>query len=162
MVCSQAPGTRAHKSGTPFNDPSGVRLREWMGVTDAEFYDSSRVAIVPMGFCFPGQDSKGGDLPPRRECARIWRAKLLAAVGDPQVLLLVGSYAQRWHLGAEVGRNLTETVSDWRRYAFVNSGPRIFVLPHPSWRNNAWLKQHPWFGGQLLPALRAAVQEALQ
>lgn len=161
MVCSQAPGTRAHASGIPFNDPSGVRLRKWMSVTPDEFYDASRVAIVPMGFCFPGLDAKGGDLPPRNECARLWRSRILDAIGTPDVLLLVGHHAQRWHLGSAAGRSLTETVSGWRQHALVNHRPSIFPLPHPSWRNNAWLKANPWFSTELLPAMRSAVRNAL-
>jgi uracil-DNA glycosylase len=161
-VCSQAPGTRAHVSGVPFTDPSGVRLRQWLGMNDEEFYDRSRVAIVPMGFCFPGQDAKGGDLPPRRECARTWRDEALAAIGEVELLLLIGSYAQRWHLGARAGRTLTETVADWRSFAFANAGPRIFPLPHPSWRNNAWLNANPWFAADVLPELRASVRGTLE
>lgn len=160
-VCSQAPGTRAHATGKPFDDPSGVRLRSWMGVSDEEFYDDRRVAIVPMGFCFPGHDAKGGDLPPRRECARRWRRQVLSAIGRPDVLLLVGSYAQRWHLPETKGMSLAATVGEWRQFAFRSSSPQVFPLPHPSWRNNAWLKHHPWFERELLPVLRLAVRAAL-
>ena len=156
-ICSQAPGTRAHASGKPFYDPSGVRLRDWLQMDEATFYDPRRVAIVPMGFCFPGQDEKGGDLPPRQECAPQWREQALAALTSLEVLLLVGSYAQRWHLKARAEPTLTETVRQWRRFAFQNEGPRTFVLPHPSWRNNAWLKKNPWFESELLPELRAAI-----
>ncbi|MEL6290213.1 MAG: uracil-DNA glycosylase family protein [Pseudomonadota bacterium] len=161
-VCSQAPGVRAHTSGVPFLDPSGVRLRAWMAVSEAEFYDDTRVAIVPMGFCFPGLDAKGGDLPPRRECARTWRDRALSTLGDLDLLVLVGSYAQRWHLGGDADATLTETVRNWRRFAFRNEAPRIFVLPHPSWRNNAWLKANPWFEAETLPELRAAVRSAIE
>ncbi|MEM7774481.1 MAG: uracil-DNA glycosylase family protein [Pseudomonadota bacterium] len=161
-ICSQAPGMRAHTTGTPFDDPSGVRLRAWMSVSTAEFYDASRIAIVPMGFCFPGYDSKGGDRPPRKECARLWRAQLLASIQAPRILLLIGHHAQRWHLGRSAERTLTATVAAWRRYATSNRGPRVFVLPHPSWRNNAWIKKHPWFEAELLPELRHAVRSALE
>ncbi|MEO0729679.1 MAG: uracil-DNA glycosylase family protein [Pseudomonadota bacterium] len=157
-ICSQAPGNLAHQSGTPFLDPSGVRLREWMGVTEAEFYDATRVAIVPMGFCFPGYDAKGGDLPPRRECAPLWRQRALDTLSELEVLLLVGSYAQRWHLGRECSPTLTATVADWRRFAQTNSGPRVFPMPHPSWRNNAWLTANPWYARDVLPALKLAVR----
>ncbi|MEO0672615.1 MAG: uracil-DNA glycosylase family protein [Pseudomonadota bacterium] len=157
-ICSQAPGTRAHASGKPFYDPSGVRLRAWLEMDEATFYDPRRVAIVPMGFCFPGQDAKGGDLPPRKECAPQWREQALASLKSLEVLLLVGSYAQRWHLKSRAEPTLTETVKAWRRFAFQNKGPRTFVLPHPSWRNNFWLKQNPWFEAELLPELRATVR----
>ena len=157
LVASQAPGNLADRSGTPFNDPSGVRLREWMGVSETEFYDASRVAIVPMGFCFPGHDAKGGDLPPMKRCAAEWRAALLSRLPDIRVTLLIGGYAQRWHLGSRAGRTLTDTVARWREFA----GEGLFPTPHPSWRNNAWLKRHPWFETDVLPALRAAVRSYL-
>ena len=133
-----------------------------MAVTEAEFYDANLVAIVPMGFCFPGQDAKGGDLPPRRECARRWRNAVFEAIQPPQIMLLIGAYAQRWHLGREAGATLTETVKAWRTFAFANDGPRTFVLPHPSWRNNAWLKAHPWFEAELLPEMRTAIRMTLE
>jgi uracil-DNA glycosylase len=159
-VFSQAPGLRAHVSGTPFNDPSGVRLREWMGVAPEEFYDPSRVAIAPMGFCFPGYDAKGGDLPPRKECAPHWRARLLDLLPQLELVLLVGAYAQKWHLGEMAGRTLTETVSDHARI-LRRTRPPCLALPHPSWRNNAWIKRNPWFADELLPALRAEVRRRL-
>ena len=139
-IISQAPGLRAHNSGTPFMDPSGVRLREWLAVNEAEFYDADNFAITPMGFCFPGYDSKGGDLPPRRECAPMWQDRVTAALGEVDLVLLVGMYAQKRYLGPDMRRTLTETVRSWRDY-----GPRVLPLPHPSWRNNAWLKMHDWF-----------------
>lgn len=154
LLASQAPGMRVHLAGRPFQDASGHRLRDWMGVTEAEFYDLSRVAIVPMGFCFPGYDAKGGDLPPPAICAATWRAGALAEVGEVPLTLLIGGYAQRWHLGAKGG--VTATVADWQAVA-----PRVFPLPHPSWRNTAWLKRHPWFASELLPTLRARVREVL-
>ncbi|MGD9866968.1 MAG: uracil-DNA glycosylase family protein [Hyphomicrobiales bacterium] len=162
-ICGQAPGTRVHASGTPFTDPSGDRLRQWMGVTEEEFYDASRIAIVPMGFCFPGLDAKGGDLPPRRECAKLWRGRVFALLPDIELLLLVGKYAQDWHLGGEggsKGSSLTETVSRWRE-VYERGHPRILPLPHPSWRNNAWLRKNPWFETDLLPVLRRDVAALL-
>lgn len=155
-IFSQAPGARVYESGRPFTDPSGERLRDWLGIGPDIFYDATRVAIVPMGFCFPGHDAKGGDLPPRAECAPRWRAQVIGALPNVQTAVLVGSYAQAWHLFQRRRRSLTETVENWREYA-----PRFFSTPHPSWRNNAWLKRHPWFEGELLPALRRAVAAAL-
>lgn len=160
-VFGQAPGTRVHASGTPFTDPSGVRLRAWMGVTDDEFYDSSRIAVIPMGFCFPGLDAKGGDLPPRRECAPLWRDRLMALLPDLQLVLLVGQYAQWWHLGAEARTGLTGTVQRWREVVGREGSPVQVPLPHPSWRNNGWIKRNPWFEEELLPWLREAVRERL-
>lgn len=155
-ISGQAPGTRVHASSIPFNDPSGDRLRDWMGVDRDTFYDDSRIAIVPMGFCFPGLDDKGGDLPPRKECAPLWRTQIFEHLPRIELMLLVGRYAQKWHLGRDAKKSLTDTVARWRDY-----GPSIVPLPHPSWRNNAWLKAHPWFGEDLLPALRRRVAELL-
>lgn len=160
-VCSQAPGTKVHASGTPFTDASGDRLREWMGVSPQEFYDEARVAIVPMGFCFPGQDEKGADLPPRKECAKLWHEKLFAALPQLELVLAVGSYAQSWHLGEAAGANLQETIIDWRRHLRRKQRPRVLPLPHPSWRNNAWLRDNPWFEAELLPVLRREVRRLL-
>ncbi len=159
-VTGQAPGTRVHATGKPFTDPSGVRLRSWMGVTEDEFYDTGRVAIVPMGFCFPGLDAKGGDLPPRAECAPLWRARVLAALPRVELLLLVGQYGQKWHLGREAA-SLTATVAGWRAILGRPETPRLIPLPHPSWRNNAWIKNNPWFESELLPALKAEVRRLL-
>ena len=169
-VFSQAPGVRVHASGIPFTDPSGVRLRAWMGVTDAEFYDTARVAIVPMGFCFPGHDAKRGDLPPRRECAPAWRVPLLAAMPRLELILLVGQYAQRWHLPADQSAGgLTATVARWREIAAtspvagVAATPPVHVpLPHPSWRNSGWLIRNPWFEAELLPWLRNRIRGQIQ
>lgn len=155
-IAGQAPGTRVHASGVPFTDPSGDRLRDWMGVSEEEFYDTSRVAIVPMGFCFPGQDAKGGDLPPRPECAAHWRARLFEHLPQIDLFLLVGQYAQSWHLGAAKRKSLTETVMNWREY-----GPGSIPLPHPSWRNNAWIRKNPWFESELLPVLKREVRARL-
>jgi uracil-DNA glycosylase len=160
-IASQAAGTRAHASSTPFDDASGDRLRAWLGVTRAEFYDASRVAIVPMGFCFPGQDGKGGDLPPRRECAPAWRARLFAAMPQIELVLAVGQYAQAWHLGAERKATLTETIGAWREFLLAERRPRVLPLPHPSWRNSGWLKRHPWFEIEVLPCLRREVRRLL-
>jgi uracil-DNA glycosylase len=132
-----------------------------MGVTDDEFYDSARIAIVPMGFCFPGLDAKGGDLPPRRECAPLWRARLMAELPQLELVLLVGQYAQRWHLGADARGGLTETVRRWRDIAERPARPILVPMPHPSWRNNGWIRKNPWFEDELLPWLRAAVRERL-
>ena len=159
-VCSQAPGTRVHLSGKPFTDASGERLRDWMGVSPEDFYDEGRVAIVPMGFCFPGQDAKGGDLPPRRECAILWHGKLFAALPQVELILAVGSYAQRFHLGREGGASLQETMLRWQD-CLARTAPRVLPLPHPSWRNNAWLKKNPWFARELLPVLRREVRALL-
>ncbi|MBD3785682.1 MAG: uracil-DNA glycosylase family protein [Sphingomonadales bacterium] len=153
LIVGQAPGARVHASGRPFTDPSGDRLRGWMGVEEGAFYDLGRIAIVPMAFCFPGYDAKGADLPPPPLCATTWRDRVLAALGPVELTLLVGGAAQRWHLGT---RNVTATVAGWRDHA-----PRVFPLPHPSWRNTGWLKRNPWFEADLLPALRARVKEVL-
>jgi len=152
-IVGQAPGVRVHASGRPFTDPSGERLRAWMGVDEATFYDAGRVAIAPMGFCFPGLDAKGGDLPPRKECAPLWHALLFAQLAQVRLVVLVGGYAQRRYLGPGT---LTERVRRWRE-----AGPRYFPTPHPSWRNNAWLKKNPWFEAEALPELRRRVCDAL-
>ncbi|MFO1172882.1 MAG: uracil-DNA glycosylase family protein [Hyphomicrobiaceae bacterium] len=162
-VVGQAPGTRVHASGVPFSDPSGVRLRSWMGVTEAEFYDVGRIAIVPMGFCFPGLDAAGGDLPPRKECAPLWRDRVFDVLANIEVMLLVGAYAQRWHLpGGLGGHSMTETVADWRRISALAGGAQMWPLPHPSWRNNAWITRNPWFEAELIPELRKVCRSALK
>lgn len=160
-ICSQAPGTRVHASGRPFTDPSGVRLRDWMGVSEEEFYDQSRTAIIPMGFCFPGHDAHGGDLPPRKECAPLWHEKLFALLPHIELVLLVGSYAQKWHLGTRYAGGMTATVGRWRDYAAPSEGRGYLPLPHPSWRNNAWIKSHAWFETELLPFLKTEVRRLL-
>ncbi len=161
LIASQAPGVRVHLSGVPFTDPSGDRLRDWLGVDSATFYDQRRIAIVPMGFCFPGNDAAGGDLPPRPECAAAWRAPLMAAMPQLELVLVIGLYAQRWHLGSDRAASLTATVADWKRLWDRPSQPRVLPLPHPSWRNSGWLKRNPWFADELLPVLRAAVRSHL-
>jgi uracil-DNA glycosylase len=157
-IASQAAGTLAHASSTPFNDPSGDRLRTWLGIGREVFYDAARVAIVPMGFCFPGQDAAGSDLPPRRECAAHWHARLFALMPQLELVLAIGSYAQAWHLGEQRRGSMTETVAAWRDILAEGSRPRVLPLPHPSWRNNAWLKRHRWFEAELLPALRGEIR----
>lgn len=154
LIVGQAPGTRVHATGIPWNDRSGERLRAWLELEPALFYDESRVAIVPMGFCFPGTNGKGGDLPPRRECAPLWHARLLARLPALELILLVGSYAQRFYLRERAKGTLTETVRAWRDY-----GPRHVPLPHPSWRNEDWLRRNPWFESELLPPLRRRIRE---
>ncbi|HEY1836408.1 MAG TPA: uracil-DNA glycosylase family protein [Rhizomicrobium sp.] len=156
-IAGQAPGIRVHRSGIPYDDASGNRLREWLGIDRDAFYDERRVAIIPMGFCFPGYDSHGGDKPPRRECAATWHKQLFATAPQFELTLLVGSYAQAYHLGARAKENVTETVRAWKRYR-----PRYIPLPHPSWRNNGWLKKNPWFADELLPYLRSRVRRALR
>lgn len=157
LISGQAPGTRVHASGRPFTDPSGVRLRAWMGIGEDVFYDARRIAIVPMGLCFPGLDAKGGDLPPRRECAPCWREKILSELPNVELILLVGQYAHRWHLLQSRTETLSATVADWERVWHRSAVPRLVPLPHPSWRNNAWLKANPWFAEMLLPRLREEV-----
>ena len=160
-VAGQAPGTRVHQSGVPFTDPSGIRLRDWMGVDECEFYDDSRVAILPMGFCFPGLDRHGGDRPPRRECAPRWRRDLLTAMPQLELILLVGSYALNWHLPDRRRRPVAETVHDFDAVLSIRTLPRLFPLPHPSWRNNAWIRDNPWFETDVLPRLKAEVRRLL-
>jgi uracil-DNA glycosylase len=158
LIAGQAPGARVHAAGVPFADASGRRLRDWLGLSEAAFYDRDRVAIVPMAFCFPGYDARGADLPPPPVCAATWRAQVMAALPRLRLVLAVGGAAQRWHLGTRAG--VTETVAGWRGHAAGN-GPRVFPLPHPSWRNTGWLKRNPWFEGDLVPDLRAALAEVL-
>ena len=155
LVAGQAPGRRVHASGVPFDDPSGDRLREWMGVDAATFYDEARVAIVPMGFCYPGTGTSG-DLPPRPECAEAWRARVIGALSDVRLTLVIGQYAIRWHLGTG-STPLTKVVAAWRDHA-----PAVLPLPHPSPRNNLWLRRNPWFEADVLPYLRDAVRGALE
>ncbi|NHT75341.1 uracil-DNA glycosylase [Rhizobium sp. PP-F2F-G38] len=157
LIASQAPGMRAHVSGVPFDDPSGNRLRDWLGVDRPTFYDPDNFAIVPMGFCFPGYDKHGGDIPPRRECAPVWRETALAAVPNASLILVIGAYAQAYHLGTKRQASMTATVADWRRTFERAEGPKLLPLPHPSWRNTPWLKRNPWFEAELLPVLRAEI-----
>jgi len=154
LIASQAPGLRVHEAGTPFWDRSGVRLRAWLGVDEATFYDRSRVAIVPMAFCFPGYDAKGSDLPPPPVCARTWRKAALQVVPDVRLTVLIGGHAMKYHLPDFT--NVTQAVRDWRDHP-----PGLFALPHPSWRNTGWLNKNPWFARDVLPRLKAAVAEVL-
>ena len=155
LIAGQAPGIRVHETGVPFNDPSGDRLREWMGVDRDIFYDPEKIALVPMGFCYPGT-GKSGDLPPRPECARTWRQPLLDQLSNVRLTLAIGQYAIKWHLGGKRKPTLTETVRRWSDY-----GPDILPLPHPSPRNNIWLKKNPWFEEEVLPVLRERVKRRL-
>lgn len=156
LIAGQAPGLRVHQSGIPFNDPSGDRLRDWLGVSCEQFYDPARFAMVPMGFCFPGYDAKGSDLPPRRECAAHWRQRVITAMPQVELVLAIGGHAQKWHLGKFAGP-MTETVLDWRSLLEGSGNPQVLPLPHPSWRNSGWLKRNTWFEASLLPALKARV-----
>jgi uracil-DNA glycosylase len=154
LIASQAPGRKVHESGVPFDDASGDRLREWMGLTREVFYDSRRIAILPMGLCFPGT-GKSGDLPPRPECMLAWHDLLLGHLRHLEMTLVVGRYAQAYHMN-EVRASLTETVRNWRSH-----WPKIVPLPHPSPRNNIWLSRNPWFEKELVPVLRRRVSEIL-
>ena len=155
-VIGQAPGTRVYESGKPFTDASGDRLRHWLGVSCEEFYDPTLFAITPMGFCFPGQDSNGSDLAPRKECGPLWQNSLYAALPKIELTLVIGMYAMKWHLGDTAKKNLTETVKSWRDYY-----PNIVPLPHPSWRNNGWIKRHDWFP-DVLASLKTRVDEVIR
>ena len=154
LIAGQAPGKKVHESGVPFDDASGNRLREWLGVTREVFYDPKQIAILPMGFCFPGS-GKSGDLPPRPECAPAWRKQLLRQLRHLELTLVLGQYAQAYHFG-DVSLSLTERVKSWRTY-----WPKMLPLPHPSPRNNIWLRRNPWFEAELLPLLRNRVSELL-
>ena len=157
LIAGQAPGNLAMESGRPFTDPSGVRLRDWLQIDEAVFYDPAKVAIVPMGFCFPGYDKYGGDIPPMTRCADTWHVPLFERLPQIELKVLIGGYAQRWHIGDQMEKTLTATVQKWR--SFLEQG--VIVTPHPSWRNNAWLKRNPWFETELLPELRKRVQVLL-
>lgn len=152
LIAGQAPGRTVHDSGVPFDDASGERLRHWMGVDRELFYDPRLVAVLPMGFCYPGT-GKSGDLPPRRECAPQWRARLLAALPHIELTLVIGQYAQAWHLPGRAGTSLTDTVKAWHAH-----WPSVLPLPHPSPRNNIWLKANPWFVEQVIPELQRRVR----
>lgn len=156
LIIGQAPGTKVHETGIPWNDPSGNRLREWLRVDRDVFYDAGRVAIMPMGFCYPGRDPRGGDMPPRPECAPAWHERLLAHLPGLELTLLVGSYAQKRYLGTKT-RTMTDTVRGFQE-ALARG---FFPLPHPSWRTTAWLKRNPWFETDVLPELRARVTPLL-
>ncbi len=152
LIVGQAPGTKVHATGIPWNDPSGNRLRDWLAIGREQFYDETKVAIMPMGFCYPGRLPKGGDAPPRPECAPLWHARVRALLPHIELTLLVGSYAQAYYLGEARGKTMTDTVANWR--AFL---PDFLPTPHPSWRTTAWQKKNPWFDDDLLPVLRKRV-----
>ena len=152
LIVGQAPGTKVHESGIPWDDKSGQRLRGWLQTEPETFYDERRIAIMPMGFCYPGREARGGDTPPRPDCAPAWHPRLQAGLPKVELTLLVGLYAQARYLDERRKANLTETVRAWRDYL-----PAYLPLPHPSWRNTAWLKRNPWFEKELLPELRARV-----
>jgi uracil-DNA glycosylase len=154
LIAGQAPGRRVHESGLPFDDASGERLRDWMGVDRATFYGHPAIGVAAMAFCFPGTNPKGGDYPPPKRCAQLWRPQLLAALPKVEFTLLIGAHAQAWALGRKA--SLLETVRDWRDHL-----PEILVLPHPSWRNTAWLKRNPWFEAEVVPYLRERVTSIL-
>ena len=153
LIVGQAPGRITHNKGIPFDDPSGDRLRAWLGIGRDEFYDDQKLAIVPMGFCFPGT-GKGGDLPPRLECAEAWRSRILETLKSVELTLVIGRYAIDWHRPDQSSRSVTEAVRDWQQL-----WPSKLILPHPSPRNNRWLKQNPWFEAEVIPILQAKVSE---
>ncbi|MDE0941083.1 MAG: uracil-DNA glycosylase family protein [Alphaproteobacteria bacterium] len=156
LIIGQAPGTKVHASGIPWDDPSGDRLRDWLDIDADTFYDQDKVAIVPMGFCYPGRLPKGGDRPPRPECAPAWHSDLLTKMPNIDLCILAGAYAQAYYLAKERAGNLTETVRAWRDY-----GPRFIPLPHPSWRTKGWQRKNPWFDDEVLPELRRRVRDIL-
>lgn len=156
LVAGQAPGRRVHESGIPFTDPSGDRLRQWLGIDSETFYGRPEIGVAAMAFCFPGTNPKGGDFPPPPRCAQLWRPRMLAQLPKLELTLLVGAYAQEWALGERAGANMTETVLRWRDYL-----PTYLPLPHPSWRNTGWLKRNPWFEAEVTPFLRRRVREIL-
>ncbi len=157
LIIGQAPGKRVHESGIPWNDPSGDRLRTWMGIDSATFYNKSLISIIPMGFCYPGT-GKSGDLPPRPECAKLWHSSLMTMLTSLKLTLLVGNYAQRYYLAEDRKKTtLTQTVADWKKYC-----PKYLPLPHPSPRNNLWLRRNPWFVDEVVPYLRKQVRQILR
>jgi uracil-DNA glycosylase len=157
LIAGQAPGVRVHAAGRPFTDPSGVRLRAWLGVDEARFYDPRHFAILPMGFCFPGLDAKGSDLPPRPECAPAWRAQLMAEMPRVDLVVCLGAHAMRWHMREAWPGSVDGAVKAWRVGLALT--PAVIPLPHPSWRNSGWLKRNPWFTAELLPELRALIAQ---
>jgi uracil-DNA glycosylase len=160
LIAGQAPGTRVHASGKPFTDPSGDRLRSWLGVSAAQFYNPDLFAIVPMGFCFPGLDAHGGDLPPRKECASAWRGRLLALMPQVDLVVAIGGYAHAWHLNPKRTSSVSGVVSSWLTHLELT--PKTFAMPHPSWRNSGWLKRNRWFEAELLPVLRQEIGARLR
>lgn len=156
LIAGQAPGRKTHQKGVPFDDPSGDRLRAWLGVDRDTFYGDLRLAVLPMGFCYPGTGASG-DLPPRTECAEAWRQDLLAHLKDLELVLIIGRYAIDWHLPGDAGVSVTQLAKNWK-----DRWPGTLTLPHPSPRNNRWLKQNPWFEGEVIPALQARVARILE
>lgn len=156
LIVGQAPGTRVHETGVPFNDPSGDRLRQWLGIDRETFYDESRIAIMPAGLCYPGRDVRGGDLPPRKECAPEWHPRIRPLLTNVELTVAIGLYAHAIYLGPRRRANLTETVRHWRDYL-----PEILPTPHPSWRVNMWLKRNPWFEAEVVPELQRRVARLL-
>jgi uracil-DNA glycosylase len=156
LICGQAPGRRVHESGLPFDDPSGDRLRKWMGIDRETFYGHPAIGVAAMAFCFPGTSPKGGDYPPPARCAAMWRRPLLEHLPDVELTLLLGAPAQRWNLGERMGGSMTETAANWQAHL-----PRFLVMPHPSWRNTGWLKRNPWFEDEVTPYLGARVAAML-
>lgn len=156
LICGQAPGRRVHESGLPFTDPSGDRLRTWLGVDADTFYGDRRIGVAAQAFCYPGTAAKGGDFPPPKRCASLWRPRLLAELPQVELTLLVGGHAQAWALGPRMAGSMTATVRAWRDHL-----PAVLPLPHPSWRNTAWLKREPWFEAEVVPWLQARVRELL-
>jgi uracil-DNA glycosylase len=155
LIAGQAPGRITHHKGVPFDDPSGNRLRDWLGISRDEFYDASKIALAPMGFCFPGT-GKGGDLPPRKECAEAWRKPVLEQLDNIELTLVIGQYALDWHIADGKKMTLTDRVADWQSFM-----PNMLPLPHPSPRNNRWLKRNPWFEEEVLPTLKSRVSELI-
>ncbi len=156
LIAGQAPGSKVHATGIPFDDASGDRLRAWMGIDKNIFYDETEIAILPMGFCYPGT-GKSGDLPPRKECAELWRQQLLDLMPEIQLTLVIGQYAIRWHMTETKKQTLTDTVKEWHKH-----GPKNMPLPHPSPRNNIWLKKNPWFESDVLPFLQSKVKTLIE
>ena len=156
LIVGQAPGTRVHETGVPWNDASGDRLREWLGLSREVFYDDRRIAIVPIGLCYPGQNDKGGDNPPIPECAALWQPKIVPLLDKVELTLLVGAHAQRFYLGLARGGSVAETVGRWRDFL-----PRYLPLPHPSWRTRAWERKRPWFASELLPAIKKRIHRII-
>jgi uracil-DNA glycosylase len=157
LIVGQAPGRKVHETGIPWNDPSGLRLRQWMKVEPDVFYDEAKVAIIPMGLCYPGTAPNGGDYPPRPECAALWHERLIERLPNLELTLLVGQYAQRYYLRKNAKTSMTETVR-----SFADYGPKFFPLPHPSWRTTMWIREHDWFEHDVLPKLQNAVRKALR
>jgi uracil-DNA glycosylase len=155
LIVGQAPGRRVHETGITFNDPSGDRLRSWMGINRSVFYDAEKIAILPMGFCYPGT-GESGDIPPRRECAQHWRKPLLGLLPHIELTLAIGQYAHAWHLGKRQKGSLTETVKNWKEY-----WPDVLALPHPSPRNNMWRRRNPWFEQEIVPVLKDRIAQLL-